>query len=701
MCVEVAAVAADRARGRSVAATSTRAHQQKSTPTTLISPRRSSSTGRSTSRCTFGACAVCVGLCCCGADAGHAGGRGASRRSCRRCPPDSPTYVVVGVEADSGRGAARRPCRRARTAHGRVQLIDSDTGAQLPDSGARHSRCAPPTSRSARFHDDPDFARPAACTCTTRVRSEPGGCVNRVSAFTMAGDTIVRRTEQVLIDNISSLDGNHNAGDIEIGNDGYLYIATGDAGRDPRATRGGGAQRRGAGPAACSTARSCDSTGSPVRRRPATRSVAPDGRVREAGGTRRSTPATSCREIFAWGLRNPYRFAFDPNTSATRFFINDVGQSGSQREEVNEGLNGANYGWNTCEGALRATPGLTDPIESYPTHARAGTSPAGRSSRTARGPSSTTAATSSPTAAPARCGSATRPGAGRLRRPVPQRQVGIADMAFVLERAAGRCTTSAVQRQVGKITYGTPPSTPAGPLAYERLPSRDAAVRQPDHVAARPYPRGQHPPDRLGARGVGARRRSSTSRSPARRRRRSPRCGSRARPGPHIEPQRARRRGRRPTRRSCRSTTRAASWCTPGDDRRDRRSPGSSRPSRARRRPAVSSRPSRARRRQPATGRGGQRVHAVRTRSSTSRSGRGQVSRLSASTRCARRRRDRTAGAAPGWLTAHAGGTTPPPSSNLNVNGGADTRTNLVVVPLGADGSIDLFLSQMETSSSR
>lgn len=56
-----------------------------------------------------------------------------------------------------------------------------------------------------------------------------------------------------------------------------------------------------------------------------------------------------CQEIFASGVRNPFRFAFDPNASGTRFFINDGGQG--TWEEVNEGRPGANYGWSHCEGA--------------------------------------------------------------------------------------------------------------------------------------------------------------------------------------------------------------------------------------------------------------------------------------------------------------------------------------------------------------
>ena len=57
-----------------------------------------------------------------------------------------------------------------------------------------------------------------------------------------------------------------------------------------------------------------------------------------------------CMETFAWGLRNPFRFAFDPNT-AGRFFINDVGQN--QWEEIDNGVVGADYEWNVVKGTAR------------------------------------------------------------------------------------------------------------------------------------------------------------------------------------------------------------------------------------------------------------------------------------------------------------------------------------------------------------
>ena len=86
-----------------------------------------------------------------------------------------------------------------------------------------------------------------------------------------------------------------------------------------------------------------------------------------------TTAGNHCQETFAWGLRNPFRFSMDSNAVGTRLFINDVGQSA--REEVDEGLAGADYGWQCREGTLvNSTTGkcnptptaMVDPIFEYP-----------------------------------------------------------------------------------------------------------------------------------------------------------------------------------------------------------------------------------------------------------------------------------------------------------------------------------------------
>jgi glucose/arabinose dehydrogenase len=79
-------------------------------------------------------------------------------------------------------------------------------------------------------------------------------------------------------------------------------------------------------------------------------------------------------EIYALGLRNPYRFSFD--ATSDQFVIGDVGQNNI--EEVDLGAPGKNYGWNKKEGSFlfnpangsispdpAPDPGLTEPLAQY------------------------------------------------------------------------------------------------------------------------------------------------------------------------------------------------------------------------------------------------------------------------------------------------------------------------------------------------
>ncbi len=256
---------------------------------------------------------------------------------------------------------------------GRIRVIDSASGQLLPTPAAQLAVCGGGERGLLGFTHDPTFATSGRVYVfyTRSAPGAPGGCVNRVSAFVMSGNQIDVATEQVLIDNISSVNGNHNGGDLDIGDDGHLYVSTGDAGTDPRGNSGSG----GANDAAQDLSllngkilRLDRFTGAPAPGNPLTASGAV---VCASRGNTSATPTTACQELYAWGLRNPYRFAFDPNSN--RFFINDVGQSA--REEINEGLAGANYGWNSREGQCPrgqnppcAGPpsGVTDPIADYP-----------------------------------------------------------------------------------------------------------------------------------------------------------------------------------------------------------------------------------------------------------------------------------------------------------------------------------------------
>lgn len=256
---------------------------------------------------------------------------------------------------------------------GRLMRIDDRSGTASVDTMATFSVCANSERGLLGFALDPAFALSGfVYVYRTVASSEPGGCHNRVSRFFMNEDGLDQSTERVLVDRISSVAGNHNGGDIEVGNDGYLYIAVGDAGSDPRGDSGSaGANDAGQDLSLLNgkILRVERDTGFAAPGNPFLGAGTADCRLR---GNSSVTPTTVCREIFSFGLRNPYRFAFDPNTSATRFFINDVGQN--TREEVNEGAAGANFGWPIREGrcpqgqnppCTGPSGGLVDPVTDY------------------------------------------------------------------------------------------------------------------------------------------------------------------------------------------------------------------------------------------------------------------------------------------------------------------------------------------------
>jgi len=196
------------------------------------------------------------------------------------------------------------------------------------------------------------------------------GCVNRVSRFVLSDANIVDPTSEVfLLDNIPSPNGNHNGGDVHFGRDGYLYVTVGDGGCDYDGDSGCGA--------ANAAARDLNVLLGKVLRITSDGGIPPDNPFVGTDSARcnltgRTDPGKTCLETFAWGLRNPFRIAFDPNSSGTRFYINDVGQD--TWEEIDAAQAGADYGWNVREGfcATGSTTdcgppptGMTNPIFAY------------------------------------------------------------------------------------------------------------------------------------------------------------------------------------------------------------------------------------------------------------------------------------------------------------------------------------------------
>lgn len=221
-------------------------------------------------------------------------------------------------------------------------------------------------------------------------RQGGGGCgadnrANRVSRFTVAADeTININSEQVLIDNISARGGNHNGGDLQFGKDGLLYVSVGDAGQDLVSGDGQDNNRNarrlsllngkilriepdgripddnpftGNDTRRCGSSSGAASAGQQVKAEKKNRKHKHKNKNKNRKKQRRIkrkrrqlNNADTCQEIFATGLRNPFRIAFDPDDGPNnqRFYINDVG--GGAWEEIDEGQAGADYGWNVREG---------------------------------------------------------------------------------------------------------------------------------------------------------------------------------------------------------------------------------------------------------------------------------------------------------------------------------------------------------------
>jgi hypothetical protein len=145
---------------------------------------------------------------------------------------------------------------------------------------------------------------------------------------------------------------NHNGGQIAFAPDGMLHIALGDGGSggDPLGHGQNTTTLLGA------LLRIDVDTGDPY-------AIPPDNPFPNGANGR--------PEIWAWGLRNPWRFSFDRETSD--LYIADVGQN--DWEEINvvpAATPGINYGWNRMEGrhcfgaSNCGTAGLTLPVFEYP-----------------------------------------------------------------------------------------------------------------------------------------------------------------------------------------------------------------------------------------------------------------------------------------------------------------------------------------------
>lgn len=148
---------------------------------------------------------------------------------------------------------------------------------------------------------------------------------------------------------------NHNGGWIGFGPDGLLYVGTGDGGGsgDPF----GNAQNRNS---LLGKMLRIDVASDAFPANPDRDYAIPAGNLFAASG--------GAPEIWAFGLRNPYRNSFDPLTQA--LWIGDVGQNAREEIDLMRPTDGgANFGWNVVEGTANFTgppqAGFTPPVAEY------------------------------------------------------------------------------------------------------------------------------------------------------------------------------------------------------------------------------------------------------------------------------------------------------------------------------------------------
>jgi glucose/arabinose dehydrogenase len=223
------------------------------------------------------------------------------------------------------------------------------------------------TAETFNATDPADFSHPELFPATV---VNPNNEIVLREWSVSADPNLANTTSRVLL-RIEHPQANHQGGALKFGPDNNLYIALGDGGgandRNPPTSADGHTDNLG-------NAQDTTVVFGKILRIDPTGSDSANGQYGIPADNPFASSDTDVQEIFAYGLRNPFRISFDRSTG--ELLAGDVGQS--QREEVDLITNGGNYGWVFREGTRdnAADSGRTlpsgfasiDPIAEY-THA--------------------------------------------------------------------------------------------------------------------------------------------------------------------------------------------------------------------------------------------------------------------------------------------------------------------------------------------
>ena len=186
--------------------------------------------------------------------------------------------------------------------------------------------------------------------------TDDSGNDTRIVRFTAANNDVANPETESLVMEIEQPQSNHNGGWIGFGPDGFLYIAMGDGGSS---NDNGSGHTDGSGNAQDIT----DNLLGKMLRIDVNSDDFPADEDRNYA-IPISNPfvdESGDDEIFAYGIRNPWRCSFDRGTGD--LYIADVGQG--EREEVtvlNDSNGGQNLGWRLREGTIQNPHNVGDPV---------------------------------------------------------------------------------------------------------------------------------------------------------------------------------------------------------------------------------------------------------------------------------------------------------------------------------------------------
>lgn len=288
-------------------------------------------------------------------------------------PPPPPsgtiqlTQVFAGISLNEPLGMMQAPGDSSRwfviTKSGFAHVFDNDPNVDMRSPFLDLSAQVVTTSEAGLLGMafDPDFGNGNFDVYMSYTRGIGGGAIESVvSRFssTDMGQTLDPGTESIIMTVLQD-EANHNGGQIAFGPDGFLYAGWGDGG--------------GAGDTRDRAQNTSNVLGS-ITRIDVKGAAMPYGIPAGANGNPFATNApcvqgfggAPCPEIYAWGLRNPWRWSFDRQTG--ELWVGDVGQN--QFEEVDRVELGMNYGWRCREGAhdfntVGCNDTYVDPITEY------------------------------------------------------------------------------------------------------------------------------------------------------------------------------------------------------------------------------------------------------------------------------------------------------------------------------------------------